>query len=171
MSRLPRPYIPVSVRIKVAEDQLRRRINDPSVLPLLSRTLQPRSRYLVWLLGQLFKEEPCDLDHDPPLAARKKIKRDGIVVGYKPDANDPQYLVYRLVDDHRVKTNVRGEHGQYSDRALIKRERRRERPRKKKMPWLRKIAGKPVSVFKAAVGKPRKFKWPSRPFPTKRKSK
>jgi hypothetical protein len=86
------------------------------------------------------------LDHDPPLAARKKIKRGGIVVGYEPDANDPDYLTYRTADDHRLKTNVRGDGAQYPDRVLIKKIRRIERPRPK-----------------------RKYKWPSRPFQSKRK--
>jgi hypothetical protein len=56
---------------------------------------------------------------------------------YEPDANDPEYLVYRPhgaqhAGSHDVKTRIRGEHGQFSDIAMIKRQRRRERPAKRK---------------------------------------
>lgn len=73
-----------------------------------------------------------ELHHDPALGAREKIMRDGKIVGYIPDANDPLWLVYLDEHDHLIRTNVAGEHGQHPDRVLIKKQRRRERPRPKR---------------------------------------
>jgi len=70
------------------------------------------------------KGEEAHLDHDPPLRSREF---NPITLKYKPDANDPDYLVWRDKEGHRVKTYVRGEHGQYSDTILIARERKREK--------------------------------------------
>jgi hypothetical protein len=71
------------------------------------------------------------LDHDPPLGARERKGDD-----YKPAANDPDYLIYRPKVEHAVKTRIRGEHGQYSDLVLIKRERRRLKKKiKAKRSW------------------------------------
>jgi hypothetical protein len=77
----------------------------------------------------LFGDRPCHLDHDPPLRVRKFNKRTG---RYTPDANDPDYLVYRTAEDHRLKTNVRGDGAQFPDRVLIKRAKRLERKKKRK---------------------------------------
>jgi hypothetical protein len=78
------------------------------------------------------------LDHDPPLALRPQERRGlGRKTYYTPDANDPEHLFYRPhgaqhAASHDVKTRIRGEHGQFSDIAMIKRQRRRERPAKRK---------------------------------------
>ena len=104
----------------------------------LPRPHIPDSIRLKVALRQLFGAAPAHLDHNPPLAVRDKIMRDGIVIGYKPDANDPDYLVWRTADDHRMKTNVRGDGAQYPDRVLIKRERRRNKVR-----VVRKIPSRP----------------------------
>jgi hypothetical protein len=75
---------------------------------------------------------PLHLDHDPALGARVKVLRHGEIIGYLPTANDPEFLIYREAGAHRIKTNVRGEHGQHPDRVLIKKQRRRERGSKKR---------------------------------------
>lgn len=113
----PRPHIPLSVRAEVAERQLG--------ACLLSGKLAER---LAWALKQLFGGELFHLDHDPPLAARRKVfDRAGAFVDYDPPANSAPHLIYRTVETHRVKTYVRGEHGQLSDRMLINRAKRAER--------------------------------------------
>jgi|SRR6516164_8519596 len=118
--RLPRPRVPISVKIEVALLQLR----DPETNALrLAPIMRNKTKRLNWILTEIFGNVPTvHLDHDPPLAARKFYPRSG---RYKPAANDPKYLIFRTVEDHRIKTFVRGEHGQYSDRVLIKREKRR----------------------------------------------
>lgn len=118
--RSPRPHIPLSVRVEVAERQL-----GVCLIGSLAERLK-------WALGQLYPSDPVHLDHDPPLAARHKVFRGGEFAGYDPPANSPAHLVYRSVEAHRVKTYVRGEHGQFSDRMLINRAKRAERkPRAK----------------------------------------
>jgi len=98
---------------------------------------------------------------------------------YAPHAHDPDCLRYRpqppeFAGSHHVKTNVRGEHGQYSDVVLAKRERRRERRE-----LLETVAGPAVDAFAVVAGPRRSFtfpvnkstpkrKWPSRPFPAGR---
>ena len=55
------------------------------------------------LLGILFSGKSVQLDHDPALELRKKRIVKGRVI-YSPAANDPDYLVYRLKEDHDQKT-------------------------------------------------------------------
>jgi hypothetical protein len=91
---------------------------------------------LICQLSELLK---CDvqemrLDHDPPLGARPKTG-DGKRTRYTPDANDCEHLFFRphgsqYANSHDTKTRIRGDRGQYSDIALIKRERRRQRREK-----------------------------------------
>jgi hypothetical protein len=104
------------------------------------------------MLSVLFGDEVPHLDHDPALAVREKVFKNGKHVGYTPDANDPLYLVYRTKAEHDAKTRVRGEHGQFSDHALIRRSKRKNKPngRKQKIPqrrnpWpSRKMQGRPT---------------------------
>lgn len=141
--RLPRPHIPLEVRCRVACRQLGEMWVDDTIeawRTALGVLLEHRLKTLADLLGCEVKD--LHLDHQPALAAREKIKRRGVVVGYKPAANSPDHLIYRTAEAHRFKTNVRGEGAQFPDRVLIKRERRREKP-------LRRA----------------KRKWTSRPFP------
>ena len=162
MSKLPRPYIPYSVRVAVAEQQMAARGHAVIFSPPPSNTRQRLAELLRVLFGEQPPGEPLQLDHDPPLAGRifnPKTQR------YKPDANDPRFLIWRTKADHKRKTYLRGDGGQFSDRILIKRERRRKREE----------APAPVSAFKAmmaeAIEKRKEFakrnkrKWPSRPFP------
>ena len=148
MPRLYRPYIPLKTRCQVAERQLVR-LGHPKFVTMEDKHFAHR---LGWLLRDLATRLGCEvsdlrLDHDPPLAARPCERRGlGRKTYYMPDANDPAHLHYRphgaqFEGSHDVKTRIRGEHGQFSDLALIKRKRRHENPKLKK-----------------------KHKWASRPF-------
>ena len=121
--KLVRPYIPIDVRLKVAERQLGHS---------WSINGQGRKERLRLMLKLLFANEPFQLDHDPALTNRpynKKTRR------YTPDANDPDYLVYRSTAGHEIKTRVRGDGAQHSDLGLRRKmkriERRETRPIKK----------------------------------------
>jgi hypothetical protein len=140
---LPRPYIPLEIRAAVARQQA----FAAGVYPRCNIAAWPYTAQLRELLHVLFGDDKPHLDHDPPLAWRKKIRnRNGDIIRYMPDANDPRFLIYRNADDHRLKTNVRGDGAQHPDRVLIKKIRRIERPRHKI-----------------------KRKWPSRPFQSRGK--
>lgn len=139
----PRPHIPLSVRCKVAAmGLLARGVNvfaeysreDGETLAAL---LERQLRKLAEVLGTA----SLHLDHDPALRTREFNPRTG---KYTPDANDPAYLVYRTVEDHRTKTFIRGERGQFSDRTLIKRERRRERKTDKSRDKYSKKYSRPI---------------------------
>lgn len=94
-----------------------------------------QAKRLECLLGILATRFGCEvkdlrLDHNPALATRMKrshFNGKKWIAFYSPDANDPNYLVYREKHDHHIKTNVRGDGAQHPDRVLIKRERRRQR--------------------------------------------
>lgn len=117
---------------------------------------RPRALVLAELLGRYAVLLNCEvkalhLDHDPALGSREKVFRKGVHVGYKPDANDPEHLYYREATAHRLKTNVRGEHGQHPDRVLIKKQRRLERgPKPKKGGRIRQLIKWPKRPLKSA---------------------
>ncbi len=129
--RLPRPYIPLRVRVQAAFRTVADRRLGPEnrgILPTWPLKRQLGS--LLWLLGR----GPYELDHVPALAQRKFNPRTG---KYTPDANDPAFLVYRLKDDHRTKTYIRGDGAQRSDVAqqrYLKRIAARKKPRTKFKP-------------------------------------
>ncbi len=131
--RLPRPYIPMPVRIKVAMKQGLDAGLHKTILNIDHR--RPFSRgTLEQMLRALFGTAPFELDHIPALAQRKFNPRTG---KYTPDANDPAYLVYRLRDDHRTKTYLRGDGAQRSDvsqQRYLKRIAARKKPRTKFKP-------------------------------------
>lgn len=163
MTRLYRPYIPVEVRCRVLFRQLGEMFPDKVIVPnsrrfgSLLRDLQNRLANLLTC-----KVEDLRLDHDPPLALRIKRKKfDGKkwITLYSPDANAPACLRYRphgsqFEGSHDIKTRVRGDHGQFSDLALIRREKKRAKKLKKK-----------PHVWRSSS-----TRWPKRPFP-KRMSK
>lgn len=169
MARLYRPHIPLDVRAQVAERQMQQ---FPSLRAGAHMAVDWRgfaARRLKSALTILARGFGCEikdlrLDHDPPLGARQK-RGEGKATVYTPDANDPNHLAYRphgaeFAGSHDVKTRIRGDHGQYSDIQLIKRERRRQkkadgRPKKK---WA--LRGKLSTKGKA--------RWPKRGFPKKR---
>jgi hypothetical protein len=165
---LYRPHIPTSVKVKVAERQFDAKFpNGREPYDLLKRdwTL---SRRLEWLLFNIARAIGCGvselrLDHDPPLGARPR-RGEGKRTVYTPAANDPKWLSYRphgvqFEGSHDVKTRIRGDHGQYSDITLIKRQRRRERRELK--------PGKKASTL--VLTKRPKKPWPKRKFETRRK--
>jgi hypothetical protein len=140
--RLLRPYIPLHVRLLVIERQARAGWNYSIMDQKLFEGYFPALKDRIRMLLQVtFRADSVHLDHDPALENRIKVFDDnGKLIGYQPDANDPEYLIYRTKPGHYIKTHVRGDGAQYSDTALAKRERKRNRTKKK-------------------------YKWPSRPFP------
>jgi len=164
MARLFRPHIPLAVRVQVAERQLKEKLGR-----LPPRMTPSNGAWLAVLLGLLAPTMGCEvadlrLDHDPPLGAREK-HGEGKRTVYSPAANDPEYLAYRphgaqYAGSHDVKTRIRGDHGQYSDIQLIKRERRRQR----------KADGRPKKKWATRSNLSTKgARFPKRKFPKKRK--
>lgn len=143
--RLPRPYISMSVRCRVALRQLE--ISSPGD----ARKLKQRGLgvYLSELLKKLAEQLGCDvselrLDHAPALALRKRVFRNGLHVDYVPPCDSPNDLIYRSLGAHLVKTNHHGDGAQHPDRVLIKKARRQERgPKPKRTNWpKRKMQGR-----------------------------
>lgn len=113
------------------------------------------------------------LDHDPPLAARRKLQYSSVIKPtYFPDANDPDHLAYRphgtqFDGSHDTKTRIRGDRGQLCDISLIKKLRRIERgPKPKRGP---KIQSAGFASKSGAKLRSQKQKWPKRKFETRRK--
>jgi len=135
--RLLRPHIPLFVRCQVA---LRQTGHSPGWA--IDRIFAAKScaRLLAETMAEIAGRLKCEvsnlhLDHDPALGAREKLFHKGVHVGYSPDANDPEALIYREAGAHRIKTNLRGDHGQHPDRVLIKKARRltENKPPKRKV--------------------------------------
>lgn len=130
MPRLLRPAIDLKTKLRVLCRQLGEMfVDDVVAMAEENRCLGTIVNEKLATLAQLLRCDPLDmhLDHDPALGAREKVFRGGVHVGYRPDANDPEYLVYRTEADHKRKTNLRGDGAQHPDRVLIKKQRRRER--------------------------------------------
>lgn len=149
MSRLPpRKYCPLDVRCRVAlrqlgttdiENVLAANVPDRTVAPQYRKSFQKLLAQSLLELAFQFGCEVRDLrrDHNPALALRKQVWKRGDFVDYDPPENDPDAMEYRphgaqFAGSHDVKTRIRGDHGQYSDITLIKRERRRERKKNAK---------------------------------------
>lgn len=175
MPRLYRPHMPLSVKVLVAERDFSKRFPrgwKPYALLAKDWTL---ARRLEWLLAQIARAigcEPKDLrfDHDPPLGARLR-RRSGLdrKTYYTPDANDPEHIFARphgaqFEGSHDVKTRIRGDHGQFSDLALIKRERRRERKKNGRKNRRKRF---PRGAIRRKAERP-KTRWAKRPFPKRR---
>ncbi len=140
--RLVRPHIPLSVRCEVALRQLGRQHEAIEIVDAHHGQMRE-------LLDHLLFELSCwlgcyatelHLDHNPALGLRKFNKR---TQKYTPDANSPDHLVYRTKEDHDRKTRMRGDHGQYSDLTMMKRERRRKKKAAGKLKPKRKIQSRP----------------------------
>lgn len=112
---LSRPYIPMSVRVAVAERQVA--ASGSIFWPLYQASVGKDAKIaspwslghrLRVLLNELFPADDYfvgyNLDHDPALVLRKFNKRTGC---YSPAANDPAFLIYRRKDDHQQKTTGR----------------------------------------------------------------
>ena len=115
MTRLYRPYIPLSVRVAVAARQVKE-AGHPFWELYVSGTEAAERMGAPWTLGRklrvlllaLFPHGGYQLDHDPALEQRKR-KRVGQnrVFAYDPPANDPAHLVYRSEVGHLFKTTGR----------------------------------------------------------------
>ena len=144
MSRLPRPYIPLAIRCMVATRQLYEKgINAGQHARREGETLKELLARLLWVL---FGDAKLELHHTPSLVNRRR-KRNG---DYDPAANDYRHLEYMLEDAHDIETRVRGRHGQHSDLALARKNKRIARNRdpkhrkvkipQRKNPWQKKAA-------------------------------
>ena len=151
MSRLPRPPIPVAVKLTAA--LLNLGVSAWLTKLTVDHAISHRQagRHLEFFLEVLADKRGCaisdlQLDHDPALQNREKlvelstggryrvivVPKDAKVLRYWPDANDPEHLFWRphgtqFAGSHDVKTRLRGDHGQLSDNALAKKERKRLR--------------------------------------------
>lgn len=151
---MKRPHIPFKARCKVAIRQLGADADD--LLCFFENDRLTHSTLLVLLLHRLARKLGCErnelhLDHNPALALRQKTKR-----GWIPDANDPEFLIYRDKHSHHIKTNVRGDGAQRSDTSERVHQRRLEKNRLRRAGKM-----KPRTKIKSAS------KWPprgSRPF-------
>lgn len=177
MARLYRPSIPLEIKCRIVLRQLGEMFID-DVLAAHDRGLGKLLSEKLAEFAETIKCEVSDLrlDHDPPLAARPQFRRGlGKKTYYQPDANDPEHLFYRphgaqFSGSHDVKTRIRGDHGQYPDIVLIKRERRRQKAKMSKKSGLKSgFAQNRKSSVPGAKPRPGKRKWPSRPFPQRRK--
>lgn len=179
MPRLYRPTVPIEVKVRVVLRQLGERFPGEAIAAARGR----RGRlggFLQGKLADLAKLLGCEvsdlrLDHDPPLGARPK-RGAGERTVYTPGANDPEHLKYRphgtqFEGSHDVKTRIRGDHGQLSDIALIKKNRRIERgPKPKRGPKMKgrgfpkpvTFPGKMADASKHIYE--RKTRWPKRPL-------
>lgn len=145
--RLARPHIPYRVRLQVITRQLKAAgMAEGRGKGEKLTSAVPR------LLLALFGGEPCHLDHNPALVNRPFNARTG---RYTPDANDPDFLVYRTKMAHDVKTRIRGDGAQRSDLSQARYLKRVARNREKKS---RAKKRGPIPAL-------RNFpKWPSRPL-------
>ena len=138
--RLPRPHIPISVRVQVAERQMHERgLTDWS--PGMPTGFHSKTALLDYYLRRLFGDGTFELHHRPALVNRERYRRGGKTF-YKPDANDPNHLVYLLDDEHDIETRVRGVGAQLSDLGQARKRKRAARKLDKK----RRISKIPARV-------------------------
>jgi hypothetical protein len=131
MSKLLRPYIPLRVRCIAALRQLgwgeKSKDGQQASIELLIRLHWPdqtaaagetgHGRLLATLMQELAQKFGCavgdlQLHHRPALENREQqiSSRDGVrkIIGYFPDANDPEHLFYIDKQSHHIETHVRG---------------------------------------------------------------
>lgn len=144
--KLFRPYIPYDVRVTVAA----RQAIAAGVYPRECEIgCWPYTRQLRELLYVLFGDERVHLDHDPPLMLRSvQRNKNGEIIKYLPDANDPEFLIYRTAEDHDIKTRVRGDGAQHSDLGLRRKN--------------KNIAANRNNKPKQKIAQRKNFKWPKR---------
>ena len=114
--RLHRPYIPLEVRVKVAERQADAK--GFRLSPIGYTNTQRLSKLLLFLFGETVPE----LHHRPSLVNREQ--KGG---KYVPDANDAEYLVYLDPQEHDIETRERGVGAQFSDLAQVRRQKNKAR--------------------------------------------
>ena len=169
--RRVRPYIPLEVRVEVAERDAFYLMSEGVVSPatMVDYRFLKDGKSLRWRLSNLIEilehahGEKLQLDHDPALILRqyKVDRRKPEAAWYTPNANDPAHLIYRPEREHDQKTFGRRADAEKtvttkgSDIWLKSKFRRLESPSKKprakiaqrKKPW------------------PKGRKLPARPFP------
>lgn len=149
-----RPHIPVEVKCRVA---LRQLFGNADLIPFI----RPMGRALIAMRTDLALKLGCQvgdlrLDHNPALRLRPYNPRiKNVARRYTPNANDPNAMLYRSAHDHHIKTNVRGDGAKRSDTSEIKRERRREKPKRKSK---RRWGSRPIQARKNAWPKGRKIR-------------
>ena len=142
--KLHRPYIPLAIRIKVVERQLRKKVGWTDLMFSHARSGFSREGGLLhYLLQKLSASDGVEsyqweLHHRPALINRPSgIDTVRGTVVYIPDANDPDYLVYLAKPEHDIETRVRGVGAQRSDLGQRRYNRKvaRNRAPKPKRPW------------------------------------
>lgn len=179
MPKLLRPYIGLEARCRVVLRQLGEMFPNDAIFwhgsrkGGLGRLLASR----IAVLAELLRCEASELrlDHDPALGTRRKVHKAGAHVGYDPPANSVHHLRYRPhaarhAASHDVKTRVRGDNGQLSDIALVKRNRRLEE-REGTRPKSARTKAKEKRVALRAKRPTLKRPWPKRPFPKRQRKK
>ncbi len=171
MPRLLRPPISTKTKLRVVLRQLgemfiEQVIAEHRYVPRETVFMRSWTKLLDHKLAALAELLRCDvedlrLDHDPALGARRKVFRNGVHVGYVPDANDPEHLIYREKHAHHIKTNVRGDGAQHPDRVLIKKNRRLETGLKKR---------RGPRIQSRGFSKGPKRSWGKRSLPKRRKT-
>lgn len=156
-----RPYIPLKVRVRVAERQLRVKDERLARSVLYGLVYDTERRKLTVLLGCLFDREPCHLDHDPALVNRRWNSR---TKDYVPRANDPEHLIYRTKIDHDIKTRIRGIGAQRSDLGQARYNKRVARNRSRKSAKVDRIKHDGHLGLKTKVSRPLRSanRWPPR---------
>lgn len=153
--RLPRPYIPLYVRVVVAERQMRDQtgceVTDERGIPLrLTKTpLRKRLDLALFHIG-VFGTQKLELHHRPALVNRERYVRRGKTL-YYPPANDPDFLIYLNEDEHAIETRVRGVGAQRSDLAQAR--------------YNKRVARNRTRIKKPRKYKAAPFRWPKRKIP------
>lgn len=159
--KLLRPHIPIRTQCIVALKQLGELWPEDVLSATKNKTILLDD--LLKRLSDLIGAEDLQLDHQPALALREKVFLNGEHVEYQPHSCDPEHLIWRDKDAHRIKTNVRGDGAQFSDLALIRRKKRREKKAAEaKMRGKRHRFGKRRKEIRG------KWKWPKRKFPSRK---
>jgi hypothetical protein len=145
MMKIRRPYIPLAIRVQVAERQTKVKFDDSCI------TRPSLKDQLKGLLYCLFGDAKVELHHRPALVNRVK-RIVGAKTIYFPDANDPAHLIYVLKDDHNVETRVRGIGAQRSDlgqrryNKKVTKNRLRDPKRPSRWPQGRKVYFRPINA-------------------------
>lgn len=155
MARLLRPYIPLDVRCQVAARQCEEKHGAGSHMRPSRRSAR---LWLCDILILIFGDKKVELHHRPALENRPFNKRTG---KYKPEANDPDFLVYLEKHDHHIETHVRGICAQRSDTGQRNHQKALDRNRGK-------IKRRPKVKIRSRGFSGGKRLWPSRKFQTRK---
>ena len=166
--KLIRPYIPLKIRLEVIARQA---LVDGQLKAVLYAVtaIKKDSERLAYLLQCKFGDERFHLDHHPCLALRYFDDETG---QYDPPANSVEHLIYRVAEDHEIKTRIRGDHGQFSDLALIRREKRRMAKQNSEAKQAERSKAQPSNAERGPAKQSEKAvgrKWPAARWPQGRK--